>query len=174
MELHELQSRVAELEGQIDGVKVRARWALLVAVLLSAAVGLTVLILILAGLPTWWPHHGVIRGQTLVLSSSNGRGAILLGVEEDGTAAMSFRGPNDRKQALLGTAPDGTALLTFFDGKGEQRLSVGVLGDYTLMLLGDARGRDRMVLKLEDDGSPVIRFEGTEGETSYRLPPERK
>ena len=131
----------------------------------------------------------VTTAQVNLVDASGTLRGVLSAQDENGQVSLALFDAGGGTRARLGIGPDGEPLLELRNAAGQPRLSAGVTGDDTLLVVGDERrthgvfgsaggapllsfadGRQaRMQLQVGSDGRPGVVMAGADGQRSAAL-----
>ena len=136
-----------------------------------------------------------VEAEELRVTDKDGTLRITLGILPDGRTAMSLRDAKGKPEIVMAVRPDGSRVLTFYsDGgtKGFLSIGLGRAGDATVALGGigapagadlralpngasslqfrDMKGKIRLSLGLQADGTPGLEFFDENGKRTSAIP----
>lgn len=108
-----------------------------------ASVALAVAAIVLLGQVL--PGSGVLTGQRVVLTDSNGTLRAVLGVWEDGSSGLLVRDAEGHDRAVFGIWQQGLSGVHLFDSSGGSRVILGTQGNGDSDLV--VRGADGLIFQ---------------------------
>ncbi len=155
--LENLTQRLDRLE------RAQRRWQLVSLILLFLVAGIPPVAYSVFRSPT-------VEAQNFIVKDQNGKVRAELALEQ-GQPSLMLADKRGIPRAVYGAGDDGESFLAFFaDGLVRARLATKPDGPVQLTLHHDSKGKPRVDLGVDIDGSPYLRLSDKDGKVIWKAP----
>jgi hypothetical protein len=133
---------------------------------LGAGILLGMVVLLIGGAKSWnRADDESIGAQAFILWDKNKNSRGIFTYDDKDGPCLKLLGDKEETRVFLGMAKEHDAPALILYGKGGRRSLIAAAGQNPQIILQDDKEKARVQMKLDDDGSPKLRFIDIDGET---------